>query len=264
MVLIDDLLAKKENELIEMITVLRKRLESAPAGALRVSKAHNRPSYYLVKSEGITQSGGTYIKKDDLHIARKLAQKEYDMKLLEWAERSYYHIHQAKGIYSDETILDMLEKMPKGKQILVEPYLVTNDEYVKQWQEFLYEGKSIGDVPHFKTDRGEYVRSKSEKILADKFFKYGIPYRYECPLYLKGYGTVYPDFTLLNVRRRQEKYWEHLGLMSDPEYSDKAIRKINTYEKNGIFPGEKLLLTYESNNNFDTEIIDNMIKKYLL
>lgn len=52
------------------------------------------------------------------------------------------------------------------------------------------------------------MRSKSEVIIADLLNKEGIPYRYEFPLYLKEFNTVYPDFTILNVRKRKEIYWE--------------------------------------------------------
>ena len=63
------------------------------------------------------------------------------------------------------------------------------------------------------TAKGERVRSKSEKILADYFYSRKIPYHYEKPLHLRGYGIVYPDFTLLSRKTRREVYWEHEGLV---------------------------------------------------
>ncbi|MFQ6929598.1 MAG: hypothetical protein ACLRR3_00115 [Eubacterium sp.] len=38
------------------------------------------------------------------------------------------------------------------------------------------------------------------------------------PLRLKGYGTVKPDFTVLNKRTRHEYVWEHFGMMDDSIY----------------------------------------------
>ena len=90
------------------------------------------------------------------------------------------------------------------------------------------------------------MRSKSEKILADYFFRNNIPYKYEKPLILKGYGTVYPDFTLFSPRLRKEIYWEHEGRMDDPVYARNAVKIIYSYEQNGIFEGERLILTYET------------------
>ena len=43
-----------------------------------------------------------------------------------------------------------------------------------------------------------------------------------------------------------EVVWEHDGRMVDPVYAQSAVRKIHAYEKNGIFPGERLILTFET------------------
>jgi hypothetical protein len=92
-----------------------------------------------------------------------------------------------------------------------------------------------------------------------------IPYHYECPLQLKGYGTVYPDFMLLNRRTRKEYYYEHLGIMDQPDYCEKAIRKIETYEKNGIYNGEQLLLSYETSRQpLNMKSVERMIERYLM
>ena len=90
------------------------------------------------------------------------------------------------------------------------------------------------------------VRSKSEKIIADLLYRKGIPYHYEPELILRDGTKIYPDFAVLNLKHRKTIYWEHLGMMEDPEYSEKAVRKISAYIKNGIFPGEQLILTAET------------------
>ena len=61
----------------------------------------------------------------------------------------------------------------------------------------------IGGDNAIITEKGEAVRSKSEKIIADKLYMKEIPYVYEQPLYLKGYGYVVPDFKILNVRTKK-------------------------------------------------------------
>jgi len=121
------------------------------------------------------------------------------------------------------------------------------------------------DVSGIYTEKNEHVRSKSEKILADKLNLMHIPYHYEKPLHLHGYGIVHPDFTILNKRTRKEYYWEHLGMMDDASYSEKAVMKIETYEKNSIFPGDSLILTYETSvHPLDSRLIELIIHKYLL
>ena len=59
-------------------------------------------------------------------------------------------------------------------------------------------------------------------------------------------------------------YWEHLGMMDDPSYVEKSLQKITLYEQNGIFPGENLILTYETRKNpMNQKIIRLMIQRYL-
>ena len=130
---------------------------------------------------------------------------------------------------------------------MIHPIRESDEAYIKKWESAEYQTKGFDiNIPEFYTAKGERVRSKSELIIADLLNKEDIPYRYEASVYLKGWGLVYPDFTVLNVKKRQEFYWEHLGMMDDPSYAEKALQKISMYEQNGIFPGEKLIITYET------------------
>ena len=95
------------------------------------------------------------------------------------------------------------------------------------------------------TRRGEHVRSKSEVFIADALDLAGIPYRYEASLVLPG-GTVYPDFMLLDLKSQKVLYWEHLGMMGDSDYAQKAFKKINGYRDAGIFLGTQLIITWET------------------
>lgn len=59
-------------------------------------------------------------------------------------------------------------------------------------------------------------------------------------------------------------YWEHNGMVDNPEYARKMVRKIQAYESNGIFPGERLILTFETENMvLSTNKIEQMVKRYL-
>lgn len=92
----------------------------------------------------------------------------------------------------------------------------------------------------------------------------GIEYKYECPIYLKGIGIVYPDFTFLSKKTGEEVYWEHNGKVDDPKYARKMVKKIQAYENNGIFAEEKLILTYETEQTIlNTGKIEQLVKRYL-
>lgn len=54
-------------------------------------------------------------------------------------------------------------------------------------------------------------------------------------------------------------------MMDDPGYLEEALKKIERYERNGIFPGDRLITTFETfRSPIDTRIIDLIIRKYLL
>ena len=112
------------------------------------------------------------------------------------------------------------------------------------------------------------MRSKSEKIIADKYYERGIPYKYEKPLLLRKQAktiTIRPDFTTLNKRTRIQRYHEHFGKMDDPQYARKALEKIRLYESNGIFIGEQLIITFESSEQpLDKREFELLIEKYLI
>ena len=100
--------------------------------------------------------------------------------------------------------------------------------------------------------------------MADSFYKKGIEYKYECPLYLKGLGIVHPDFTFLSKKNNEEIYWEHNGKCDDSTYAKHMVKKINAYEDNGIYPGERLILTYETEQTIlNTNKIEQLVQKYL-
>ena len=122
--------------------------------------------------------------------------------------------------------------------------------------------KKRGDAQEIITERGERVRSKSEKIIADKLHALGIPYRYEYPLVLEGNIKIYPDFAILKMPQREEVYLEHFGLMDNIEYMDSVIYKLNTYERNGIYLGVNLYITHETSKvPLNTRALDGMIKQ---
>ena len=154
----------------------------------------------------------------------------------------------------------------RERKKLIRPVEPTWEQRVEMWLSEDYTRKEFQEgMPVILTEKGERVRSKSEKILADYFYRNKIIYKYECPLYLKGYGIVHPDFTFLSRKTKQEIYWEHGGRMDDPAYAQNAVRKILAYEENEIYTGERLILTFETEKTvLNTKSIERLARKYLL
>ena len=146
------------------------------------------------------------------------------------------------------------------------PLVLPDDQFIEQWENYQFEPKGFSEgFPAIISERGERVRSKSEKIIADKLYMTGIPYRYECPFWINNSMVIHPDFTALNKRTREIYYWEHFGMVGDNKYGEEMVRRIDLYESNGIFLGEQLLATFETKQQpLTKEALDRLIRKYLL
>lgn len=240
-------LQARTNYLLQLKNEKEKAIATAPEGTLRICNSRNRTQYY--QRIDPADFNGSYINEKEFQTAKALAQKDYDKKVLRVINKELDAIKKCMDVYPEVTVEYVYEKLHEVRRKMVTPILETEKEYVRKWEEISYQGKGFEDnSPEFYTMKGERVRSKSELIIADLLNREGIPYRYEYPIYLNGHGRVYPDFTVLNVVKRKELHWEHLGMMDDPIYAEKVLRKISTYERNGIFPGDGLILTYESKN----------------
>lgn len=243
---------------------IEEALKRKPEGKLRISKCRTTVQYYHKKNGG--QPNGKYLRKNQQKLISQLAQKEYEEKIYKLLCEKISMLKKFMIEYPKLDAVSVYEQIPIEKQKWVTPYEVSDEEYQKQWSNVEYNGKTFSDnVPQIYTEKGERVRSKSEKIIADKLYAMNIPYRYEYPITLKGYGVVYPDFCVLNVRTRKEYYLEHLGMMDSQGYVEKAILKINTYALNQIHQGRKLVFTYETKMQpLDSRVLEGLFKEYFL
>lgn len=211
------------------------------------------------KKEG--GKNGRYLKRSEKNLAKEIAQRDYDTRVLKNAKERMHAINTFLNKYEKTSLKKMYEKTSPYRRELINVPELSDEEYIKQWQAVKYEGKPFekGDG-EIVTERGERVRSKSEKIIADKLNALKIPYRYECPIVINGI-KFYPDFTILKMPERKEVYLEHLGLMDDENYIEGAIYKLNMYEKNKIYVGVNLFLTHETKKNpLNTRALDGFLR----
>lgn len=260
-----EMLRKEQEYLRGLSNTLREMNRSYPEGSLRTSGRNKHFQYYRF-IPGETGDHGQYIHKKDEEIAKALAQKDYDEKLSRLLKRRLRQLEKLVSEYADNEIEQLYLKQSEARKRLVTPIEQGFEEMRAMWDAQEYDEKGFRENdPVIYTEKGERVRSKSEKILADCFYKNGIIYKYEKPLYLNGYGTVYPDFTFLSSKTKQEIYWEHEGRMDDPVYARSAVKKINLYESNRIYVGERLILTYETEDSvINTRDVMCKLERYLL
>ena len=113
----------------------------------------------------------------------------------------------------------------------------------------------------FQTMRGEKVRSKFEKMVADTLFICNIPYHYEHLIKLNG-EKLLPDFTLMDPNTGHFIYLEACGLLTDRNYVARNLEKLRTYERAGLFADEKLMYVFDDPAvPFDTELFRIRLNK---
>lgn len=258
-----EMLLQEQTRMERINQITAERLQDVPQGSLRLLSSQDTVQYYHCLQG--RKKNGKYLSKSNTELIQKLIQKSYDEKIYKLAEKRLKQIRKITRDYDDNEIENIFLKEHRERQKLIEPVEIPWEKQLEKWAAETYRGKEFQkDTPVILTERGERVRSKSEKILADCFFRKGILYKYERPLHLKGFGTVYPDFTFLSKRTKQEIYWEHDGRMDDPAYAQNAVRKIQAYEENDIYPGEQLILTFETAKTvLDTKLIEKIISRYL-
>lgn len=260
-------LLHEQEELLTIINLVTQYTKNVPEGYLRISHSKKAVQYYhkSVENNEICKAG-KYIRKNDKKLAYDLAQRDYDLKLLETAKRELDAIQTLIKTYNPNALQHVYEEINSYRKKIVSPRVVSDEAYVKEWCGKKYVGKFFEQgMAEIYTNKNERVQSKSEKIIADMLYKFGVPYRYEYPIILNGVNTMYPDFTVLNVKTRSEMYWEHMGMMDNSEYCQKALYKLDTYTKNGMLPGDKLIVTHETSKRpLETATIEKVIQKYLI
>lgn len=254
----DDLRARC-SAVTKVIDKCRQELASYPAGRLRIKRQKNSVYYYHVTDNRDTN--GVLLCADD-PLIKVLAQKEYLKTLLRLAQSEYKVLKKAADQYPALSFEGLYESYSPQRKSLITPVVLPDDEYVRRWLNKPYRQKAISDnVPFYLTMKNERVRSKSEQIIADHLNTKGIPYKYECPLYL-GTVVVHPDFTILRMSDREEVYYEHLGRMDDPKYAVDNVRKLSLYSLNGLALGDKLFTTMETSvQPLDVRILDDLIER---
>lgn len=222
-------LMEERCQLERIVEKSNKRLIKAPKGRLRIRVWKGDVEYYYKeaceeskKEDNDTtkkNNNGRYLKKCEIDLAKGIAQRDYDKVIIEKACERIKVIDEFLKKYNNTNLQEVYSNMNPYRRELIEEIIIPDEEYVKRWRAVEYKGKSFTeDTPEIITERGERVRSKSEKIIADKLYMLGVPYRYEYPLTLEGGIRMYPDFTILRMPEREEVYLEHFGMMDDIDY----------------------------------------------
>ncbi len=232
-------------------------------GNIRVSKS-NGYFQYRFKKEG--ENKEQYISKIDISRIQLLLQRDYDEKIHKHLKDMIKRLEKFNKSYDIDSIDTLYESLSDGRRNLINPIRPTKDMIIKEWYTRHPGNLNSHEKKHeFKTTRGECVRSKSEKILADFFHCNNIPYVCEPVIKLKNGRSKYPDFCLLNVNEYKTFYWEHLGKVDDEDYASRNFEKLMDYEESGLIIGQNLIVTMETRERpLDIKLVEKKVHQFLL
>lgn len=258
------------NEITERIEYLEKisqkaksKIDTGPAGKLLIKDNHGYVSYYLRNS--VKEKIGKYISKSDTAYLKQMINKSYNERVYDNVNKEIVMLRNAANKYRDSlnSIKELYSSYELETKTLVEPYVVSDEEFKNKWVEAAFEQKTSDNNSVFITNKGEHVRSKSELTIANALFMHNIPYRYEAQFVMKDGTVIHPDFTILCMSKRKVIYWEHRGMMDDIKYSNHTVKRVKDLMKNGIVLGDNLILTEETlTYPLSTYEIEEMINIY--
>lgn len=255
-------------ELEESILKLQKSLKKAPEGSLWVHKKGTYTQYGIYQNNS-DEGKLKYLSVKEKKLIQELQQKSYNEKILFALKNQVLCLRKTLSLLKEESPEAVLNNFSEEKQKLTIPVTLSNEEYAKQWQSKKYESPGFSENSLlYVTQLGLRVRSKSEIIIADLLQQKKVPFLYETPLELKtfnGKKIFHPDFCCLNLRTRQEFYWEHFGMMDDPEYSANAVGKLKVFNENHFVQGKNLIITMETQSNpLTAKEVRGVIEEFLV
>lgn len=207
--------------------------EITPPGRYCLLKVQNK------KIKATFQVWGDYPNRDNIELAKILKPgdvikiiKPRKPKSTHWYKNIDFWVHESDS---------QLKLIQHSKNTSISKY------FHRAWTSLkTFIGQRLGFGIISQAARGEIVRSKAEKQIADFLFNSNIDYEYE-PILKLGKKAVKPDFYLSDYNC----YLEYWGLLSVPDYAEKMRQKIKLYHAYDI----KVISLYQD------ELFD--IEKYL-
>lgn len=228
-------------------------------------KSNKSRFYHAIYNDNSKKVERKFIpKKKNLDLARRLMQKEYNQRLSGILKQEQQVLHSLHS-FDPNSKYALYDSLSKEEKALLKNHLQSPMEFSKIWEEAPYEKyMEYSQNLVFITDKGDLVRSKSEAIIANQLFKNNdiLCYKYELALELDNGQILHPDFTIMNRMTGKISYWEHNGMMDNPNYANKFVAIDTAYRNSEIISGENLIYTFESEKYpLDMAIVKSEIER---
>lgn len=235
-------------------------LKNLPEGSLSLLNIKGKDYFYKYAAGERTYLGGRKSKEIEDLQARKiistcLKRIKHNQVLMEKVLEKYQSIDL-------ENVRLSLSRAYQRDSLDV---LSANTKKNKNWGDQDYQRSTLHpEALVHRTLKGDFVRSKSEVIIANTLYMKGLEYRSE-ELTKVGSHIFAPDFKILAPSTNKVKILEHFGMMNNPEYREKALKKMSTYIENGYRPYEDILFTFDDlNGNIDAMNLELLITSFCM
>ena len=250
-------LYEKQSRLARKIKQIQEEISLLPSGELQICKNGKYTKWRISYGSKVES-----IPKRNYEMAQEMAKKKYLSYKLEELKQELTALNTyISNLEKIQSQSNFLSTNPQYIELLPDTYTKRFGKY-EEWANVSYKAneKHPEGLIHM-CKAGRFLRSKSEVIIANALYEYGIPFRYEEVLEL-GDVVVHPDFTIVDPTSEKRFYWEHFGMMDDEKYMSSWEQKMRLYIQNGIVPGIDLICTYETkerpiNSMQVNRIIDN-------
>lgn len=221
---------------------------------LVIGRSHNSIQYYAVRKN----QPRIYISKKDWSKLQSYLQNYHDRKILH--ELKAWH----KACVRFRNAALKYDNAYTNISPFIQDNVITINRQVDcdEWESQGLHVTAPNRDYKFKTLRGDFVRSKSEALIADYLSVLGLHYRYEDELVVNGV-SYYPDFMIMHPLTGDIYMWEHFGLMDRVNYYEKMCEKLNAYAACGFELGKNMIATFESNEApLKIETIERYIENF--
>ena len=229
---------ERKKYLEEATEKLRHEISDYPPGQLAIYEQNGYAKWQVI---GASKSGQKqYIKKSNRERAELMAQKKLDCMKLADLENELHSINMYLDTRKVPDWNSLLSDNSHYKELLVKKDNWENEPY-KQKQGF----EKYKQTP---APKDQFVRSKSEAMIAYCLYRYNIPYHYEEEYEFNGI-KIAPDFTIKHPKTEQIYIWEHFGRAEQKKYQGDFLSKLPIYLDSGFIPGKNFIMTFETHDD---------------
>lgn len=255
-------LSSQERFLSGCLKNIQRILETAPEYSLHIHHRNGMPFYGIIRDDGRE----TYLSLKSPEL-QKYIEKYCAEKMLPLVKDGIKSMERNPLSYDSAKIIREMERLDKLFGERTPLCFETRERHISRWaaREYIKNPYPMDPARTYYNDKKEPFRSKNELYCFQLIGKLGLPCRYEAKLVLSNGKTVYPDFTIMSMKNGQEYYIEIFGMMSDSEYVNENLKKTQWYMESGIFPGDRLIMFFESEDvPFDFNGFENTLRKLFL